>query len=165
MWMLQDLGAGLLVTVSMAVYDVILRPPRLIRVVGVDTLFADLLEAGRNAGLNYKNVIEHLASRNKCPALKTDSSCLLNQVRLKGGAASCENVINSNCNDLSNVANCTSSFPDYCKYEPQRYKNNEYLFFTESCCDINVNTFNGELCTNKAPNLFRSSISILLIAL
>ena len=164
-------GAGWLVTVSKAVYDVSLRPPRLIGVVGVDTRVADLLEAGQNAGLNYKHVIEHLASRNKCPALKTDSSCLLNQVRLKGGAASCENVINSKCNGLSNGANCTSSFPDYCNYESQRYKNNDYLFFTESCCDINVNTFNAELCTNKAPNLFSSSIldfvvlSILLIAL
>ena len=155
-------GAGWLVTVSKAVYDLSLRPPHLIGVVGVDILVSDLLEAGRKAGLDFNHVIEQLASRNECPVVKADSSCSLNQVRVKGGAASCESMISSNCDGLLSSTNCTfNTFPDYCDYETDRYRNNDYLFLRESCC---MNTSDDKQCTSKAPNVFHPSMIVITSA-
>ncbi len=154
-------GAGLIVTVSKAVYhhDNNFAIPTLIGVVGADILVTDLENAGKESGLDHEMVIQRLASNNKCPTIKKASPCLLKIIRSKGGATQCEDKdLQTKCN-TQRVPNCTKQSVDYCNFKKNRFVYDVDLYFHQSCCQINHTI----TCTNKAINCNFSVVIIPIV--
>lgn len=129
---LDAVGAGYLVTASKSVYDNSTAPPRLVGVVGVDILVSDLEAAGKEAGLDFSNLITVLASRNTCPAINI-SDCELERIRLQGGGVTCAT---SSCSVENESTECPGMPPmiTYCDYEVQQFELSEEAYREESCC-------------------------------
>lgn len=127
-------GAGRLVTGSKAVYDTSHSPPKLVGVVGLDILVSDLREHFESRGMDYREVVEYLASRNACPTTAGFNESVLNVIRVRGGGEAC-GVSNEDVMEVVTTVSCSDSkTSDYCEYMYRRYASDKDGFREESCC-------------------------------
>lgn len=127
---IDAVGAGLLVTASKAVYDTSGTPPKLVGVVGMDVLVSDLREAFEANGLDYRDVVNFLASRNVCPSIVRFNESILDIIRVQGGGEPCRVSIR----ETAAEEGCPNSTAGYCDFEYRRYESDADLYREESCC-------------------------------
>lgn len=166
-------GAGLLVTASKAVYDTRVTPPRLVGVVGMDVLVSDLRRAFEETGLDYQDVINFLASRNLCPAIRRFNESILDQIRVQGGGEPC-GVSGSLARErgrekvMAAEGECSNATAGYCGFEYRRYETDPDHYREESCCFGAANFSVGEnvtLLSCDAISSFHSGPKVLSVAI
>ena len=127
---MDAVGAGLLVTASKAVYDTSITPPRIVGVVGMDVLVSDLRQDFEARGLDYRDVVNFLASRNVCPSISRFNESVLDAIRVQGGGEPCGVLVRP----ARSVEGCSNATSDYCDFEYGRYASDADLYREESCC-------------------------------
>ena len=95
-------GLGEVTTVSRALYDTNVDPPRLYGVVSVDILTTDLRNADET---NWQNTILYLSRQVTCPIIRNVSECFLDAIRRSSGSTDsvCESNTMTQCNVIVQV--------------------------------------------------------------
>ncbi len=148
----EDVAAGLLVTVSKAVFYYPIVVNR------ADMLVTDLKQKTKN-GLYHEAIIQYLVFDNNCPTVHKESlrSSLLNIVRSKRGVTLCDE--SDLLQTLQKVPNCTMLLVDYFNYKKNRFvKGVKSHYFHQSCRQVIT-------CTNKAINTISETFTLTVIIL
>ena len=169
-------GLGEVTTVSRALYDTNVDPPRLYGVVSVDILTTDLRNADET---NWQNTILYLSRQVTCPIIRNVSECFLDAIRKSSGseASVCENNAVTQCN-VSSSWTCPNhgSVPNICNTRRDSFQS-EICFdksnlilqkssIDSSCCSDEFDS--GDVNANPPPKcgaLGISSSLFLLIAI
>ena len=130
-------GLGEVATVSRALYDTNVDPPRLYGVVSVDILTTDLRNADET---NWQNTILYLSRQVTCPTIKNVSECFLDAIRRSSGSE--ESVCESN-----SVTQCSIISSWTCPNHGS----------VPNICNTRRDSFQSEICFDKSNLIFQNS--------
>ena len=140
-------GLGEVTTVSRALYDTNVDPPRLYGVVSVDILTTDLRNADET---NWQNTILYLSRQVTCPIIRNVSECFLDAIRKSSGseASVCESNAVTQCS-VSSSWTCPNhgSVPNICNTQRDSYE--AELCFDKSNLILQKSSIDSSCCSDE----------------
>ena len=140
-------GLGEVTTVSRALYDTNVDPPRLYGVVSVDILTTDLRNADET---NWQNTILYLSRQVTCPIIRNVSECFLDAIRKSSGSEEsvCESNAVTQCN-VSSSWTCPDhgSVPNICNTQRDSYE--AELCFDKSNLILQKSSIDSSCCSDE----------------